>query len=49
MVLAVALTPFAASAQDMTPDSIDIVEVALGSGQFEALLAANLAETVATT
>lgn len=43
----------AALAQDMTPEAIDIVEVASASGHFEtliqALLEADLAETVATT
>ena len=40
------------TAQDMTPQTVDIVEVASGSGQFETLLeavmAAELAEVLAT-
>ena len=52
LCLAPGLAP-AQDAQDMSPTTIDIVEVASGSGQFDtliqALLAAGLAETVATT
>ncbi|WP_316012846.1 fasciclin domain-containing protein [Roseobacter sp. HKCCA0434] len=53
LVGALTLMPALATAQDMTPDAIDLVEVASGSGQFdtliEALMAADLGETVATT